>query len=141
MKKINFKMFLLPLVFGGAVTYLSQDPRHAAAQSLVRFTGATSSQPLALSGDDSLLIVANPDNDSVTLFDAKNGNAKLAEIRDEHQRNRPRRHRDGHANPWRFGGATTRHIIARWRQPLARHTAHRGVRHSRLVGARGCGPR
>ena len=81
MKKINFKMFLLPLVFGGAVTYLSQDPRHAAAQSLVRFTGATSSQPLALSGDDSLLIVANPDNDSVTLFDAKNGNAKLAEIR------------------------------------------------------------
>src|SRR5215510_9770117 len=53
---------------------------HADAQALPRFTGATSSQPLALSADDSLLLVANPDNNTVTLFDAKNGNARLAEI-------------------------------------------------------------
>ena len=45
-----------------------------------RFTGPTSSQPLALSADDSLLIVANPDNNSVTLFDVSTGNARLAEI-------------------------------------------------------------
>ena len=33
-----------------------------------------------MSADDSLLLVANPDNNSVTLFDVKNGNAQLAEI-------------------------------------------------------------
>jgi YVTN family beta-propeller protein len=50
------------------------------AQTAARFAGPTSSQPLALSADDSLLLVANPDNNTVTLFDAKNGNARLAEI-------------------------------------------------------------
>src|SRR3954447_26635680 len=53
---------------------------HVSAQSQVRFAGPTSSQPLALSADDSLLIVANPDNNTVTLFDVKNGNTRLAEI-------------------------------------------------------------
>ena len=43
------------------------------------YSGPTSSQPLALSADDSLLAVANPDNNSITLFDLKNNNAK-AEI-------------------------------------------------------------
>jgi hypothetical protein len=33
---------------------------HAGAQTLTRFIGATSSQSLALSADDSLLLVANP---------------------------------------------------------------------------------
>lgn len=33
-----------------------------------RFFGPTSSQPLALNANESLLAVANPDNDSVTLF-------------------------------------------------------------------------
>jgi uncharacterized protein (TIGR03437 family) len=33
-----------------------------------------------MSADDSLLLVANPDNNTVTLFDLKNGNARLAEI-------------------------------------------------------------
>src|SRR5204863_252644 len=55
------------------------DPGHVSAQSAVRFNGPTSSQPLALSADDSLLIVANPDNNTVTLFDAKT-NTRLAEI-------------------------------------------------------------
>jgi uncharacterized protein (TIGR03437 family) len=35
---------------------------------------------LAISADDSLLLVANPDNNTVTLFDLKNGTARLAEI-------------------------------------------------------------
>jgi uncharacterized protein (TIGR03437 family) len=54
--------------------------RPVAADNLLRFTGPTSSQTLALSADDSLLAVANPDNNSVTLFDLKNGNARLAEV-------------------------------------------------------------
>ena len=43
------------------------------AQSAIRFTGPTSSQPLALSADDSLLAVANPDGNSVSIFDVRNG--------------------------------------------------------------------
>jgi uncharacterized protein (TIGR03437 family) len=35
---------------------------------------------LALSADDGLLIVANPDNNSVSLFDLRNNNTRLAEI-------------------------------------------------------------
>jgi uncharacterized protein (TIGR03437 family) len=63
-----------------AALVFSRQLGHVSAQAPTRFTGPTSSQPLALSADDSLLIVANPDNNSVTLFDLKNGNAKLAEI-------------------------------------------------------------
>ena len=51
------------------------------AQSATRFTGPTSSQPLALSADDSLLAVANPDNNSVSIFDVRNGaNTRLAQV-------------------------------------------------------------
>jgi len=39
-----------------------------AGAQVARFSGPTSSQPLALSADDAFLIAANPDNDSVTLF-------------------------------------------------------------------------
>ncbi|HWW87486.1 MAG TPA: beta-propeller fold lactonase family protein [Vicinamibacterales bacterium] len=39
----------------------------------MRFAGPTSSQPLALSADDSLLAVANPDNNSVTFFNVAGG--------------------------------------------------------------------
>ena len=41
--------------------------------AVARFTGPTSSQPLALSADGSVLAVANPDNDSVSLFKIVNG--------------------------------------------------------------------
>jgi uncharacterized protein (TIGR03437 family) len=44
-----------------------------------RFSGPINSQPLALSADNSLLAVANPDNNSISLFDTVH-NAKLAEI-------------------------------------------------------------
>lgn len=47
-----------------------------------RFIGPTSSQPVALNAEGSLLAVANPDNDSVTLFDVGNDeNRRLAEVR------------------------------------------------------------
>ena len=41
----------------------------AAAQGAARFAGPTKSSPLALSADDSLLAVANPDANTVSLFD------------------------------------------------------------------------
>ena len=45
-----------------------------------RFAGPTSSQPLALSADDSLLAVVNPDNNSVSFFNTQSAYARLAEI-------------------------------------------------------------
>ena len=72
---------LLPLAMIAAVApILYRDPDPVSAQSPTRFTGPTSSQPLALSADDSLLAVANPDNNSVTFFDVKNANARLGEV-------------------------------------------------------------
>jgi YVTN family beta-propeller protein len=51
------------------------------AQQASQFRGPTSSQPLALNADGTLLLVANPDNNSVTLFDVTNDtNKKLAEV-------------------------------------------------------------
>ena len=71
---------LLPLALIAAAPYFFRVPQPVSAQSPTRFTGATSSQPLALNADDSLLAVANPDNNTVTFFDAKNGNARLGEV-------------------------------------------------------------
>ena len=73
-------IILIALVLVAALLSWDRYLGHAGAQALTRFTGATSSQPLALSADDSLLLVANPDNNTVSLFDLKNGNARLAEI-------------------------------------------------------------
>src|SRR5918992_5421005 len=40
---------------------------------VARFAGPTSSQPLALSADGSVLAVANPDNDNVSFFKTASG--------------------------------------------------------------------
>ncbi|HUQ91902.1 MAG TPA: beta-propeller fold lactonase family protein [Bryobacteraceae bacterium] len=57
---------------------LSQQP---APQPLTRFAGPTSSQPLALDGNGTWLVVANPDHNSVTFFDvAADRNRLLREI-------------------------------------------------------------
>jgi YVTN family beta-propeller protein len=71
---------LAALASAAAIVSWVRDPGHVEAQALTRFTGPTSSQPLALSADDSLLLVANPDNNTVSLFDLKNNNTRLAEI-------------------------------------------------------------
>jgi hypothetical protein len=42
----------------------TRPPGQVSAQTVLRFAGPTSSQPLALSADDSLLLVANPDNNT-----------------------------------------------------------------------------
>ena len=41
------------------------------AQAATRFSGPTSSQPLALSANGDFLVVANPDNNSVSFFDLR----------------------------------------------------------------------
>ena len=46
-----------------------------------RFTGPTSSQPLALTANDAFLVVANPDNNTVTFFFVRNDrNRQIAEV-------------------------------------------------------------
>ncbi len=51
------------------------------SQPLSRFAGPTNSQPLALDAGGGLLIVANPDNDSVSIFDvAQDRNRRIREV-------------------------------------------------------------
>ena len=46
-----------------------------------RFAGPTSSQPLALSANGAFLVVANPDNDSVSFFDVRaDRNRRVAQV-------------------------------------------------------------
>lgn len=48
---------------------------------VTRFVGPTSSQPLALTADGGFLVVANPDNNSVTFFDVReDANKRLARV-------------------------------------------------------------
>ena len=52
-----------------------------AAQPPTIFSGPTSSQPLALTADGAFLIVANPDNNTVSFFDVRlDRNRRLAEV-------------------------------------------------------------
>jgi len=70
----------LPLTIAAAALLVNRHLIPVTAQAPARFAGPTSSQPLALSADDSLLAVANPDNNTVTFFDTKNNYARLAEV-------------------------------------------------------------
>ncbi len=60
---------MIAALVGMGALVLSQRPLDAASLSL--FRGPTSSQPLALSADGAFLVVANPDNNSVTFFDLR----------------------------------------------------------------------
>lgn len=74
--------FVLPaIVLAAATLSLHKTMMIVSAQSPARFTGPVNSQPLALSADDWLLAVANPDNNSVSIFDVRNGaNTRVAEV-------------------------------------------------------------
>ena len=48
-----------------------KDRGHDDRDGDARFAGPTSSQPLALTANDAFLVVANPDNNSVTFFDVR----------------------------------------------------------------------
>ena len=53
----------------------------ASAQPVTRFSGPTSSQPLALTADDAFLAAVNPDGNTVTFFDLRlDRNRRLAEV-------------------------------------------------------------
>jgi len=56
-------------------------PLASQGSAAARFSGPINSQPIALSADDSLLAVCNPDNNSVSFFDVRgDANRKLGEI-------------------------------------------------------------
>src|SRR5690348_7337764 len=72
--------FVLPLTAGLAFAAISlRQPSGAAAA--VTASGPTSSQPIALTPDDSRLIVANPDNNTVSIFVVQDDqDYKMAEV-------------------------------------------------------------
>lgn len=76
------KLIVLACLAVVAGACLAQRP--AAAQGYVagaRFTGPASSQPLAITADDAFMIVANPDNNTVSFFDLRQDrNRRLAEV-------------------------------------------------------------
>lgn len=73
---LGFALLALPLANSFVRT---AKPVHA--QGATRFAGATKSGPIALSGDDTLLAVVNPDVNTVTLFDiGADRNLPLGEI-------------------------------------------------------------
>lgn len=62
--------------------YLNHEPTAVRAAGPTRFTGPTSSQTIALSADDALLGVVNPDSNSVSFCDVRPGtNQRIAEVR------------------------------------------------------------
>jgi YVTN family beta-propeller protein len=67
-------------VFGIALV-LWPIPLSSQGAASARFSGPINSQPIALSADDSLLAVCNPDNNSVSFFDVRgDANRRLAEL-------------------------------------------------------------
>jgi len=63
-----------------AVVLVRQTPS-SAQSSAPRFISPLSSQPLALTYDDAFLVVANPDNDTVSFFDVReNRNLRIAQV-------------------------------------------------------------
>jgi YVTN family beta-propeller protein len=72
---------LAGVLAAGSAVWMSSGREIVSAQTSPRFTGPTSSQPLALSADDWLLAVANPDNNTVSIFDVRNGaNNRVAQV-------------------------------------------------------------
>ena len=69
---------LAAALLAGGIRWSRLEQR-VSAQSPPRFSGPMSSQPLALSADDWTLAVANPDNNSIGIFDVRNGaNTRVA---------------------------------------------------------------
>lgn len=76
------RCFVRQITFlAGALAWTLFQHGNSTAWAADRFVGPMSSQTLALNADDSLLLVANPDNNSVSLFDVRPGyNTKLIEV-------------------------------------------------------------
>ena len=80
MKRTTKKSLLLAvcLTVAGLLWF---EQRPVIAQTVTRFLGATSSQPLALTADDAFLAVVNPDNNSVSFFDIRLDRLRLLATR------------------------------------------------------------
>src|SRR5512139_1945226 len=79
---MKVRQFLLLSLAGLALGALTWHEMPAfAKEKPTRFGGPTSSQPLALTADGEFLLVVNPDNDTVSIFDVKNDkNRRVAEV-------------------------------------------------------------
>jgi YVTN family beta-propeller protein len=77
-----FMLTVAGIVITGLLLFAGGRPDATAAdEPVTRFVGPTSSQPLALTADDAFLIVANPDNNSVSFFDVRqNRNRRVATV-------------------------------------------------------------
>jgi hypothetical protein len=67
------------VILTGVLTAVAfSTPLVIGAAKVKRFSGPLSSQPLAISADDRILAVVNPDNNTVSLFNLEQ-NRKFAE--------------------------------------------------------------
>ena len=73
---------LLGLPLLALTIFVTQTPPGVRAAGPTRFPGPTSSQTIALNGDDTLLAVVNPDVNSVSFFDTRPGTLqRIAEVK------------------------------------------------------------
>ena len=80
MRATSVARLALTIAVGVSALLFRETVGSAQSQS-PRFVGPLSSQPLALTSDDAFLIVANPDNDSVSFFDVRNdANRRVATV-------------------------------------------------------------
>ena len=80
-RSLNLTLLAMFCLVPTAIWWRSATPFAQSPGQDDRFVGPTSSQPLALSANGSLLAVANPDNDTVTFFGVASGQSnRLAEV-------------------------------------------------------------
>lgn len=80
MKATSMARIALTLSVSTAFVLLRETPSSAQSNP-ARFAGPLSSQPMALTSDDAFLIVANPDNDSVSFFEVREDrNRRIAQV-------------------------------------------------------------
>jgi YVTN family beta-propeller protein len=74
-------ILLAALTFGATTSVIFLLPEATPSAQTARFDGPISSQPLALTADGATLAVANPDNNTVSIFDVRaDAFTKLAEV-------------------------------------------------------------
>jgi YVTN family beta-propeller protein len=79
--RVGVLLSLFVLAGGATLVGLPREVVSQATLPVTRFAGPTSSQPLALTGDDAFLLVVNPDNNSVSVIDVRaDRNRKLLEL-------------------------------------------------------------
>ena len=80
-RQLNAILVVLAVVFGLTLVFLPREGTSQLPPAVTRFAGPTASQPLALTGDDTFLLVVNPDNNTLTAFDVRaDRNRKLLEL-------------------------------------------------------------